>query len=252
MEIKYVTIKIPGYKNPQTIIEESQFRHLFETQGYSRKAFRDKLGIGPSKFNKSVWYYYTPEQIQQLKASKIRKGNLGERHTAWEDKFKAIEAFIPGFKDLFISNIHDNPQVVMEAIVKLNDLFFIAKRAAKPIKKYANQSLKRLGLPSIKLTASALEQKVKGVIQELGFECESQVMIEHKGNRYFYDLGVGNHLIEVDGKHHDFPDKYPGRDRLKDTIAKEHGYRLLRVGYTMINKQPIKLKKCLKNFLLKA
>ena len=87
---------------------------------------------------------------------------------------------------------------------------------------------------------TSIEEIVENLLIELGLEYQS----EFKVNRSFYDffLPKENVLIECDGKYwHSFPEAIK-RDAKKDNLAKEKGYKLLRLSEKEILTTNIKKK----------
>lgn len=238
MQLVFVKVPQRGKSKPQKTLREDIFKYYLEELGYSRRMFTDILGLNHRIFTVGVMAYYTPEQMEKLRRKKIVKGNILGRMVKWEDKMANIEVFIPGFTKIFQDNIKDNPNAIMEVLVELNDKFYKAKHAMKPIKKYVNQSLKRSGGKRINLVSNGLEAKIKFILDELGFKYECQYKIK----KYLYDFQVGKTLIEVDGRYHE---KTKDRDDLKENIAKTHGFKILRISEEMVKRQPLKTRRCL-------
>lgn len=239
MKLEFVKVDV-GKSKPQKTLKKEVFKHYFETMGYSRKEFTTKLGLNHRVFTNGLKAYYTKEQIEELRIKKIVKTNIGNRVITWENKLKDIEVFIPGFTKLFIDNVKDNPEVVLEKLVEINDLFYKFKKALKPIKKYLNQSLTRLGKDRIRLVGNGLEATVKFILDDLGIIYTCQFPL----GSYRYDFKINNTLIEVDGKQYHEDNS---RDISKEKYAHNRGYKLLRLTEEMIKKQPIKTRKCLQN-----
>lgn len=243
MKLEFVKVTVPGYNNPQRTLVYEVFKYYFEDLQYTRKMFTEKLGVNHRVFTIGLRAYYTPEKIEELRAKKIVRSNIGVRVKQWADKLGDIEVFLPGFSTLFQDSIKEHPEKVMLALVELNDKFYRAKEAMKPIKKYANQAIKRKGGSSICLVANGLEARFKFILDELGIEYESQFNIR----KYSYDFKVGNNLIEVDGRYHE---KTRLRDKIKNKVAKDEGYNIIRFTEDQVKKQPLKIKRCLKNLVL--
>lgn len=238
MELVFVKVIIPGKNNPQKTLREDIFRYYFEDLKYTRKKFTSELGLNHRIFTYGIKAYYKAEDVEELRVKKIVRSNLGQAITKWEDKLKAIEVFQPGFTGLFKDNIKDNPEVVMKAIVELNDKFYRAKIAIRPIKKYTNQAITRKGGNRVNLVGNGLEARIKFMLDELGIIYECQ----YKLGKYYFDFRVGKFLLEVDGaKYHANPKK----DMIKTRLAQSQGFEIIRITDEMIKKQPLKVRKCL-------
>lgn len=238
MQLEFVKVNIPGMERPQKTFTPEVFKYYFEIMGYSRKQFTTELGVNHRIFTRGLKAYYTPEHIERLRVKKIVRSNVGGRVKLWADKLADIEVFLPGFSKVFEDNIKDNPSIVMAEMVKLNDQFYKAKLAMRPIRTYINQSLSRLGEKRISIVANGLEAKVKFILDDLGLAYECQFKL----GKYAYDFKVGETLIEVDGQYHE---KGEGNDIVKTKKAIKSGYTLLRLTTDMIKKQPLKTRRCL-------
>jgi very-short-patch-repair endonuclease len=240
--LKYVLVPWPRkgreHLMQKTLIEE-QFRHYVEELLYTRKDFTSKLGLNHRYFTAGLRAYYSPEEVEELRRKKLVSSNIHCRVRTWEQKLSDIEPFYPGFTKIFQDNIKENPELVMKALIDLNDMFYKVKQAIKPIKKYANQSLSRQGKARMNFVANGLEARVKFALDELGIEYQPAFGI---GNRRF-DFRVGHTLIEVDGgQYHELGNK---RDKVKEKLAKKAGYKILRLDEKLVKSQPLKLRRCL-------
>ena len=240
MKLKFCKVDV-GKPTPQKTFTRKVFRYYMEVIGYTRKEFTTILGVNHRIFTNGVKAYYTKEQIEKLKAKKIVKTNIGNRVRTWDEKLKNIERFIPGFTKLFITNTKENPEIVIRELLKINDEFYKFKQALKPIKKYLNQSLTRLGKDRLNMVGNGLEAKVKFILDDLGINYQCQFKL----GKFFYDFRVNNTLIEVDGR------QYHGKgiNMPKDKLAKLKGFKVLRLPEIMILRQPLKIKGCLKKLV---
>lgn len=241
MELEFVKVNVPN-KLPQKTLRKDIFEYYFETKGYTRKDFTSKLGLNHRIFTVGLRAYYTAEKIEELRTRKIVSSNIGKRVRKWEDKLNDIEVFSPGFKEIFKNNVKNNPEKVMQALIELNDKFYKAKIAMRPIKKYANQSLSRLGKDRMRLVANGLEAKFKFILDELGFKYTCQFSI----GKYSYDFKVNNILFEIDGRYHEDTLEY---DKKKEDKAIAKGYKLIRFTEEELKKEPLRIRKCLKKLL---
>ena len=241
MKILYAGKTIRIYKDngkSYSIIPKKDFDKLIE-QGLTRKKAR-KFNIGSTLWNNSSTYHYNPKELEAQRLNKIRTTNSINRYKIWEDNLEKLENISPGISELFKNNIRDNPEVVIEEIERLSDMFHEMKLFIKQSKKYMRQSCKRKGVEYPKMVANSSEYILKRTLKELGFKPKIQHYIE----KLWYDFKVGKYLIELDGSNYHTDE----RDRYKEKVAKDHGYKVLRINYTElkdIETLKIKLKKCL-------
>lgn len=239
MKLAFTKVEV-GKSKPQKTLTQKVFKYYFEELGYSRKDFTEKLGLNHRIFTYGLKVYYTREKIEELRAKKIVKTNIGNRIRTWEDKLSSIEKFYPGFTELFKENVKDSPEKVLEKLQEINDDFYRFKHAMKPIKKYLNQSLNRLGKERIRLVGNGLEFKVKNLLDGLSIPHSCQYPL----GKYRFDFKIGESvLLEVDGKQYH---RDTGKDSKKEVFANNQGYRVIRISESMINKQPLKTIECLK------
>lgn len=243
-DLTLISVKIPGIDKPQKTLREEVFRYFFEDLGYTRKDFTEKLNLNHRRFTTGLRAYYNPEDIEELRVKKIVNGNIGSRVKTWDDKLGDVEKFIPNYKTLFRDNLKDNPEMLMQLIVKTNQDFYKFKEAIKPIKKYLNQALKRRGLNSIRLVSNGLEAKVATMLSNLQIDYVSQYRV----GKHYYDfyLTNSNTLLEVHGKQFHTSEPDIKKDKLKSKLAKKSGYNYYSITDKQIKTQPIKTKECLK------
>lgn len=241
MELVFVKVAIKGCNQPQKTLREDIFKYYFEELHYTRKDFTSKLGLNHRIFTRGMKTYYTPEKIEELRIKKIVKHNTGGRVKLWDEKLNDIEVFVPGFKKLFEDNVKENPGVLMDRLIEINDKFYRFKLAVRPIKKYINQAISRKGEERKKFVANGLEAKVKFWLDDLGIKYECQFSL----GKFFYDFRIGKTLLEVDGNLHT-----EKGDFIKTNYAKVKGYSLYRINKEEIRKEPIRIKKWLKELLL--
>ncbi len=240
MKLKFCKVEV-GKSKPQKTLTKKVFKYYFENMGYTRKDFTLKLKLNHRIFTNGLRSYYTAEDIEELRVKKIVKGNICKRVETWDEKLKDIERFIPGFTNLFKENTKENPDLVIKQLILINDEFYKFKKALKPIKKYLNQSLGRLGKRRLNMVSNGLEAKVKFMMDELGIK----YICQYKVGKYSYDFKVGNTLIEVDGRqYHNTRD-----DKPKSQNALVNKFKLLRLKQTMVEKQPLKTRECLKKLV---
>lgn len=237
MELQFTKVEV-GKSKPQKTLAYPIFKYYFEVLGYTRKEFTTKLGVNHRVFTVGLKAYYSPEKIEELRRNKIVKSNVRGRIKKWEDKLKDIEILSPGFTSIFEGNIKDNPEYIMRALIELNDKFYRAKLAMRPIKKYTNQAISRKGGSRVNLVGNGLEARVKFILDELGITYHCQFPV----GKYFFDFRVSNTLIEVDGKqYHDNSEK----DEKKQKFAEKKGYTIIRLTEEQIKKEPLYTKRCL-------
>lgn len=238
MKLEFCRVNIHGKKNPQKTFTKVVFKYYFENLRYTRNDFVNILNVNHRIFTVGLRAYYSNKDIEKLRVQKIVNGNIGNRIKTWDEKLKDIEKFSPGFIDLFKFNVKENPEIVINKLLEINDNFYKFKQALKPIKKYLNQSLDRLGKDRLNMVGNGLEAKVKFILDDLGLKYKCQFKVD----KFIFDFKVNNTLIEVDGKQfHNI-----SRDKPKSKCAKDFKFNLLRLTENDIKTNPQKIIKCLK------
>lgn len=221
------------------IIPKSDFDKLLEI-GCTRKKARE-YNIGSRLWNNSYNYHYNKEEIEKHRINKIKTTNSVNRYELWEENLNNLEIISPGITELFKNNIRDNPEKIIQEIERLSDLFHEMKLFIRQSKKYIRQSCKRKGVEYIKMVANTSEYVLKKVLKELGYKPEVQPYI----GKLWFDFKIEpNILIELDGENYHTVEK----DRYKEKIAKENGFKVIRIDSKELNDLEtlkIKLRKCL-------
>lgn len=221
-----------------SIIPKEDFDELLK-QGITRKKAR-QFNIGSTIWNNSSNYHYTPKELEEQRVNKMRTTNSLKRYEQWEDNLQTLENLSPGISSLFKDNLRNNPEIIMDEIERLSDMFHEMKLFIKQSKKYIRQSCKRKGIPYKKMVANSSEYLLKKTLKELGFK----PIVQPYMNKLWYDFLVGNTLIELDGSNYHTDE----RDEYKNEIAIKSGYDLLRINCDELNDLEtlkIKLKTCL-------
>lgn len=201
-----------------SIIPKSDFDNLIK-RGITRKK-APELGIGSRIWNNSYNYHYNKDEINSHRVDKIKTTNAQNRYTQWRDSLSKLETISPGISDLVLDNLKDNPELIMDELERLSDLFYEMKIFMRQSKKYIRQACIRKGVPYKKMVANTSEYQLKVLLKSLFDDVEVQPYIE----KYWYDFRVGNYLIELDGESYHTDE----RDRLKENIAEKHGFNVIR------------------------
>lgn len=235
---KMITITLENGKKYK-VIPKNDLDELLR-KGLTRKKARE-YNIGSRLWNNTYNYHYKSEEIEKHRVDKIKTTNAINRHNKWEENLSTLETISPGITELFKNNIRDNPEIITEEIERLSDLFHEMKLFLKLSKKYIRQSCKRKGVKYIKMVSNTSEYLLKRTLKELGYKPEVQPYI----GKLWYDFQIGgNILIELDGENYHTVEK----DRYKEKIAKENGFKVIRIDSKELNDLEtlkIKLRKCL-------
>lgn len=238
--------------NNISILIEKDFKYYYEELGYSRKKFKNILEVGSKLFIHSLHYYYTDEQIEELRNKKIsrtsRKTDNFIRHS-YLDKTRAFSDFdLTIYKELLKINsnlegklenyekVESKKELAQELYNTYLTLFQYSLWIKEKIQKIRKSVNNKLGIDlnqelNISFSIRQHELLIADELRNLGIEVKHQYRIRNREFFVFYDLFLPdfNCLIELDTtQFHENNDK----DLLKKELAIKEGFKFFSIKYS--------------------
>ena len=230
-----------GRNGHYSVIEEAVFRKLYEKEGLTKKLLNSRYGLGHRIWSQSIEHWgYTPEKVEELRVKKIisrplLRGTIKKFKQRVDEVGKRFPELIGDY-----NNYLTKPQEFYDRVISVGEELFELKDNLKHIRSHIGGRLGRKGLDYKKWVSNGQEYRVKKILMSLGLNSITQYSI----GVYVYDFLIPEYglIIEYDGQFHTLE-----KDNIKDKVALEAGFKILR-----ITKQDIKYVRYIKDKIYKT
>lgn len=196
--------------------------------------------------NVSLWFVVRSLEIHGVTAQRGIRG--------WTDAdleiVQMLDQFAPGLVDASL-RYYEAPEefwlLARQAYQQLMDFVWVMRKI-KPAYDYA---LERLGLPDSARMCWSLN-KHEQLVSSLLIHAEIPHVCQVKLGKFLFDFKVGAAtLVEVDGSSHTL-EIAKARDKQKEKLAKQSGFKLLRISTALIDSNPTEVLRLLRESSIKG